>query len=363
MKGKLSVFLHLAALIVAAVCAFLVFDAGKKKEIKGTVILDASAEDLKLLAFEAGRKKVEAAPREGGGFTLTITEQIRKPSREIKKDVGEAAEKKAAPAVDGGVPDGEAGEETAPPRPEPPPMTTETKVTSYRASQEFDKTLGRLLPLVAERELGKLTAEKQTKFGLDKSERTLTVQTRGHEVVYAVGNASYGGATTYIRQQPGGPTYLISSSLLRSIDIRPSRFLERRLVGHPKKDVTRIAVKTLTAERELLVQGEGREAKWVAADDPETVNALYGNWVNNVFRLGAEEYLAEKSVPAMQAVATIRYFKDDEELDRVELTFAEAEGDKKDYYARSRHTGAWVRLRRSDAETVSADLSTIVPGE
>lgn len=362
MKGKLSIGLHLAALLVVAVWAWVVFSSPETEESKGRVVLDVEKEDLHKLVYDGGRKKVEAVPRKPDGFTLRITETVHKPAPTDKKtspeDKKPDAEKAGAATPDGGTPadGGSAGGDGE----EPAPMSTETNVSSYRASSEFGRALERLLPLVAERTLGRLEADKLEEFGLADAERTLTVESRGQSVSFAVGDASYGGATTYVRQLPGGPVYLISSSLLRSIDIRPPRFMERGLIGAKRQAIEAIQVATLTSERELIRKGEGRQATWVAADSPDTANALFANWVNNLLRLGAEEYLGDEDVPPMNNQATVTFRKGDETLDVLELAAAKAEEDKKDYYARSKHTGTWVRVRRTQAENVVSDIGTIL---
>jgi hypothetical protein len=213
MKGKLGLILHLAALVVAAFCAYLVFSAGKAKTDKGKVILDVEPDQLTRLAFDTGKKQVVAVAREGGGFTMTVTEQIHKPVVVPKKEKGEKDKTPAAPKGTAKV---------------AARMITETTVNTYRASQEFEKTLARLLPLRAERDLGKVGDKKLSQFGMVEAGRTMIVEAQKQKVTYLIGSQTYGGATTYVQQQPEGPVYLISSTLIRSLDVRSTRYLERR---------------------------------------------------------------------------------------------------------------------------------------
>jgi hypothetical protein len=340
MKGKLGLVLHLAALLIAAVCAYLVFSAGKEKAEKGKVILDVEPDRLTRLAFDTGKKQVVAVAREGGGFTMTVTEQIHKPVAAPKKEQVEGAEKKQPPA---------------------PKMVTETNVTSYRASQEFEKTLARLLPLRAERDLGKLDDKKLSQFGMVEAGRTLIVEAQKQKVTYLIGAQTYGGATTYVQEQPDGPVYLISSTLIRSLDVRSTRYLERRLVGVNKKDVERVAVGTLTASREFLQQKREKKRNiWVPADSPDVTNDLFTNWVERVFRLGATEYLDQDPVPPPKPEFKLLYFRGSKKLDELQVASAEAEAGKRDFFARSDFTGGWVKLRRQDSEAVVNDLATVL---
>jgi len=350
MKGRIPVALHLLALLVAAVCAYLVFNQGRDRTDKaGKTILDAKPARLKSMAYDTGRKTVKVTPRQGGGYTLDITEQIRKPAKKIEP----------APALkspDGGIADGAAAKKELK---KPAPLITETKRTSYRASKEFDKTLDRLLPLVATRDLGQIDQEKIEKFGLNKAERSFEVEVSGQKVRYTVGNQAYGGATTYLRQEPDGPVFLVSSGLLRSLDIRSPRYLERRLVGLDKKEVEKIQVSILTKSR-VLKQLPGKPRKWVADDSPDSKNDLFDNWVNNFFRMGAQKYLGPDKLPPLSNVASLQILKGGRPVDTVELASAEGQDGKKDYYARSQHTGQWVMLRRADADGVVSDLPTVL---
>ena len=341
MKGKLGLGLHLAALVIAAACAYFVFSAGKEKAEKGKVILDIEPDQLDRLAFDTGKKQVVAVSRKGGGFTMTVTEQIHKPVAKPKKEEKAAGDvKEKAPAAK---------------------MVTETTLNSYRASQEFEKALERLLPLRAERDLGVVDEKKLLQFGMVEAGRTLIVEAQRQKVTYLIGSQTYGGATTYIQQQPDGPVYLISSTLIRSLDVRATRYLERRLVGVDRKDVERVAVGTLTASREFMQQKrEKKRSVWVPADSPDSTNDLFTNWVDRVFRLGATEYLAQDPVPPPRPEFKLIYFRGSKKLDQLELASAEAEAGKRDFFARSAFTGGWVKLRRQDAEAVVNDLGTVL---
>jgi hypothetical protein len=329
----------LAALVVAGICAYFVFSAGKEKAEKGKVILDVEPDQLGRLAFDTGKKQVVAVSRKGGGFTMTITEQTHKPVAKPKEEpgAGDAPDKKSAVQ-----------------------MVTETNVTSYRASHEFEKVLDRLLPLRAERDLGKVDEKKLSQFGMVEAGRTLIVEAKSQKVTYRIGSQTPGGATNYVHEQPDGPIYLISSTLIRSLDVRATRYLERRLVGVDKQDVERVVVGTLMVNREFMQQKREKRSVWVPADSPDTTNDLFANWVDRVFRLGATEYLAQDPVPPPRSELKLSYFKGNKQLDELELASAEAGEGLRDFFARSTFTAGWVKLRRQDAEAVVSDLSSIL---
>jgi hypothetical protein len=287
-----------------------------------------------------------AVAREGGGFTMTVTEQIHKPVVVPKKEKDKKDKPPAAPKGTAKV---------------AARMITETTVNTYRASQEFEKTLARLLPLRAERDLGKVGDKKLSQFGMVEAGRTMIVEAQKQKVTYLIGSQTYGGATTYVQQQPEGPVYLISSTLIRSLDVRSTRYLERRLVGVEKKNVERVAVGTLTASREFIQQKREKKRNiWVPADSPDAAADLFTNWVDRAFRLGATEYLDQDPVPPPKPEFKLLYFRGSKKLDELQVASAEAEAGKRDFFARSNFTGGWVKLRRQDAEAVVNDLANVL---
>jgi len=357
MKARISLFVHLVVLLVVAAATYFVFSSPEKETAKGKIILDVEPDGLTRLEFLTSRKQVEVSKRAKGGFTLKITEQLRKP----------APKKTVSPVVDGGVPDGAspaADEKAKEPKKkiEPPPMITETTVRTYRASTEFEKHLARLLPLYVERDLGKLEADQLEKFGLTKSERSLNISVGKQKVSFSIGNQSYGGATTYILQQPSGPVYLLSSSLQRALDIRWPRYLERRLVESAKKETDFVEVTALDTRqsRKLKRIKLDKRDRWVPADAPETANPLFGNWISKVFRMSTAEYLDQDPVPPPKLVAKLGFIKGSKLSD--ELVLATTAGPKGglEYYARSNFTGSWVKLKAAEVADVVADVAAVI---
>jgi hypothetical protein len=259
--------------------------------------------------------------------------------------------------VDGGTPDGSVAAE---PKPDAAPET-ETVTSSYRASEEYEKALDRLLPLRVERVLGVMTTEELAKFGLDQSERRLQVTSRGQVVHFVIGQESYGGATTYLRQEPGGEVYLVSSANLRGVDVVGSRYLERRLAPFKEKDVARLTLATATSSRtfEHLEREKPGPGRWVPAEARDSLDDKYRNWVGKLFRVTASEYLGADPA-ATQALARIQFERDGEAGEAVEIAFLENLDGKKEYYARSGFTGGWVKLERTSAEGMAADIPSIL---
>ena len=380
MIGRTSLRLHLSVLVISAVCAYFILGSKDEENVKGVTILDIEGKDLQRLVYTAGgdKKIVEVSPRQGGGFTLMVSEKIKKeflPKPEEKKPEPnpstapkdapkdgkspKAADAKPAEAKKDGKDAKPVEALPKPAAPTPPVEEYVTQKSSYRASKEFESSLDRLVPLVAERELGTPSKDKMVQFGLDKSDRLLTIESKGQKISFVIGNETFGGATSYVMDQQKKTVYLVSSGTLRSIDFRSPRYMERRPIGLEKKDVKKVVVANPSVNRELLFQGPEQKGQWVAADKPAATNELFGNWIEKLFRLGIEEYLESTPPPTMKHMATFELKNEDRVLDTLRIEVVEVEG-KKDFYSHSSFTGGWVKLRRSETEAVVSDLTAVL---
>jgi hypothetical protein len=348
MKGILPLIVHFSLLIVAAASALAVYSGNEEKApVEGVPILDIRLSDIEHISYAADTKIVEIGPREGGGFTVSVykrDEDIPDPEAWDKEEEPEAADEKA---VEGGVPDG---------------MEDDTETSVYRASKALDDMLEKTFPLKARRRLGELGADELGRFGFTEGGGTLIVKAKGQEATFEVGSSSYGGATTYLRERPGGAVFLVDAGLIRSLDITPPRYLERRLVDLTKETATGVSVTSGGKTRKLVKVGAGKDAKWADEAHRDAPSEMIANWVAAVFRLSAAEYLAEGEAFEPTALATLEFEKDGAASFSLTLAWASGEDEKKEYYARSTYTGGWVKLNRFGAESVASDLPSIVDG-
>jgi hypothetical protein len=310
MNARRLLGFHMAALTLAGVAAFWVYNAKENSPASSKVVLDATSERLSKLTFDNGKRRVEAVRQQGAtGWFLTVAEQ---------KDA-----------------------------------------TKYRANNEFEKALDRLLPIRAERVLQSLDPLKQKQYGLD-SGRLLKLEIGNQEVSLAVGNETYGGLTNYMYQEPNGPTFLISSAVLRALDANGLRYLDRRIVSLTEKEVDRIVVTYKNTSR-TLVHTRGDKAPgggdtWADPDAPNQPIELYKNWMTKVFRIQVTEYLQDESTPVPVEVMKLEYDSEGKTVDTLEVGSLSASDGKTDYLGRSRFTGGWVRLTRAAVEEAVADL-------
>jgi hypothetical protein len=239
---------------------------------------------------------------------------------------------------------------------------TRTETIKYRANDEFEKSVERLLPMRAERVLPSLDPQNQKQYGLD-GERRLRLELGSQTISLVVGNETYGGLTTYLHQEPNGPTFLLSSALLRAFDVSGLRYLERRIVSLGRKEVASIVVTAQSVSRTLLHADGDKVADgdtWADQATPNQPNELYKNWMAKVFRLQVAAYLHDESTLVPVEVMKIEFSSGHNTLDTLEMASMKAPDGKTDYLARSSFTGSWVKLVRATAEEVVTDLPSIV---
>lgn len=376
MTGRKTFFGYLTVLVLVAIATVVVFSLPEKKPRQGLVLLDEKLSELTELVYSTTSKNVRVTPRQGGGFTINVRQVIKPPQPPQQVTAG----KENSREVDGGS---GAGQEAAQQSTKIQQATggrqvdavpvEKVKTYGYRASKEFVRELERLLPLTVERELGQVDDKHLTQFGLADSDRHLKLSFGNRGVEFVVGGQTYGGATIYLQRRSDGAVYLVSTALQRTLDIRPPRYLERRLVDVGRKDTDELVLADAggSRQRRLVKVKSGRRDRWVPADDRQTSNNIYGTWAGQLFLLGAEAYLEKPPTPEPRQVARVRFFRAGKLLD--ELVLAEGSrqpgtrdeqappGKKIDkvYFARSSFTGQWVRLRPATARTLFDDVDTV----
>lgn len=320
MKARRSLGLHIAALAVAGVAAFWVY-SNKEQAATGTVVLDVAHDRLTKLTFGTGKRMLEAVKRQGSsGWMLTVSEQ---------KD-----------------------EKTQ----------TRTQTAKYLANDEFEKAVERLLPIRAERMLPSPDPQQLKQYGLD-GDRRLRLEIGSQTVSLVVGNETYGGLTTYLRQEPSGQPFLLSSALVRAFDVNGPRYLEHRVLSLDKKAIARMVLTAQSESRTFLHAESDKIADgdtWADPATPDQPNELYKNWMAKVFRLQVAEYLNDEPALVPTEVMKIEFSSRNNTLDTLEIASLKTPDGKTDYLARSRLTGSWVKLVRPTAEGVVADLPSML---
>jgi hypothetical protein len=334
---------HLTALVLAGAAAYAVHQFDPNAPAEGPLVLDVSADQLSQLRLETkGRTVLAARQAPGGPFQLEI--------REEKAPV-------APPRT------GPEGESPAEP---PAPAEPSVQESRYRASDEFGKALERMLPLRALQSLGKLSEEQREKFGLQNAQSQLRLEARGQAVALRLGDPTYGGSSTYVERVSDGQAYLVSSSTLKTIDFRPPRFMERRLVEKPQSAVDWLQADCSGQGRRVLTRVQaaapGQPERWAPEEDPAAADELYRNWMEKIFRLGVQEYLDQPPADSPEAPfarCRLTFRAEGKPLDELELVWRDSAPGKTESFARSGFTAGWVKLEPHAVGQVTSDLPAV----
>jgi hypothetical protein len=246
---------------------------------------------------------------------------------------------------------------------------TAPSVDRFAASDKVQRVVERIAPLVAERSLGDVNAEKLKALGLTETQDSIAVTCGGETRTFEIGAKTYGGRTRYTRGTKGGPVHLIANGLINDLEMAEHRFMQRDLVRFRLAEIDEVKVSGKAGTKTLLHRNRRDHTKqlWVAAEAPEQRNELYGNWLSKVLRLRALDYLEKGAEPGAGAGRTLvpeqiaRLAFSGDKKDTIELVrIPGAKPNDHKYYARSTATGAWVTVPKSLADQVAEDVPTVL---
>lgn len=256
-----------------------------------------------------------------------------------------------------------------------PNATTPTisDVDRFAASAKISRVVEKLTPLSAERTLGTVEGAKRGDLGLVESEDSLEVTCAGETRKWTLGNKTYGGRTRYIAAKEGAEVHLLANGLISDLEMAEFRFMQRDLVRFGLTDIDEATVTASGSKKVLHHRNrlDRTKAMWVAADEPTRKNELYGNWLGKVFRLRALDYLppgqapggASKGKTVIPRVVVELAFKGDRS-DRLKLvTVAGDKPGEEQFYAKSGATRGWVKVPKSLAAQVAADVAAVLGQE
>jgi hypothetical protein len=342
MKGTTPLVIHYSLLIVAALGAYWVYSApDETAPEQETPIWDISLSDIDRITFSEDAKIVEMTPNKGKRVTISIDkrdEKIPDPEKWDEEEDEETDKKKS-----------ESGDDI--------------ERSVYPAEENLTKKLEARFPLLAKRQIGAVRGDALARFGFDKPQGVLRITAKGRTAVFEVGAGSYGGQTTYLRERPDGEVFLIDANLIRLLDIAPPRHMDRKLLGVDKNDISAVTVEEGDKSRRMVKVGMGPKAKWAPATSQDTPNDMMTNWVSAFFRMSTKQYLLENDMPKMTPIARIGIEVEGKQVDTLALAQTNDKEGKKQYFAKSTHTGSWVEVSRFAAESVVSDLPSILEGE
>ena len=353
MKSNKPLVIHFSLLFAAAIGAYWIYGTpNEKTPVTESIILDIKASDIERISYTENAKLVEITPKSDDRLMISVyqrDESLPDPERwDEEEPVDTEEEENTATASDGTVPED---------------WVDDVRRSEYRTSDDFRKKLDALFPLTAKRRLGAPAGEALGRFGFAAPKATLTLVAKGRKVVFEVGVGGFGGEAYYLRQRPEGTVYLVDADLIRTVNLRSPRYMEHSPMGVEKTSVTALTVRAGDKSRKLVRRGTGRDAKWAPENAPDRPSDMMANWFGALFRMSADKYLLDGITPEAVPFAKIDVEVEGDIVDTLDLMQADGEEGKNAFFAKSRHTGAWVELNRHTVEGVAADLPSIIEGQ
>jgi len=333
--------LHGGLLVVAAGLAYSVWNKDAPAPEKQQAMVDVwagSQASFTKLSFEGKTRKVRLeGQKDALGYYYVTT-----------------VDKEEAPP-----PDPHAGVPNAPLKPTDGKEVKKetTRFVSVKAGETLVKALA---PLQAVRAVGKVEANRNEEFGLDKPEGTLKVTIDGKEHVLIIGGTTPGGSERYARYQNSGEVFAISGDIAQSLMFGDSRLPERELHGFKNDEVSKVRLQKAGKTREL-VRVKDKNEGWGDPSAPTKQDETAGNWMSKLGRLRGSDFVEKPSKPLRpeDAIVRVEYFDGGKSIGFVELY--KLPGEKgNDYLARTEWDRWYVKVPATTAEQIEQDLGSVL---
>ena len=335
--------LHGGLLVVAAGLAYSVWNKDEAVPEKQQALVDVwggSQASFTKLSFEGKTRKVRLeGQKDALGYYYVTT-----------------VDKEDAPPADphAGVPNAPL---KAPDGSEAKPKKETSRFVSVKAGETLVKALA---PLQAVRAVGKVEANRNEEFGLDKPEGTLKVTIDGKEHVLVIGGTTPGGSERYARYQNSGEVFAISGDIAQSLMFGDSRLPERELHGFKNDEVSKVRLQKAGKSREL-VRVKDKNEGWGDPSAPTKQDETAGNWMSKLGRLRGSDFVEKpsKALRPEDAIVRVEYFDAGKSIGFVELY--KLPGEKgNDYLARTEWDRWYVKVPATAAEQIEQDLGSVL---
>ncbi len=374
MKQVVALGLVLGLSLVGAYVSW--FEPKEDVAAKGEAVevYPASAGDVSRIAWESEKLSVVAERRtDGKGEYTWLNTTERKTKKVTPPKVPETpspdpavppvtpdADPAVAPDADPALAPDAPGDAPGPAA-EAPPEDVEIKKLEFNGNDTATKLWEQFSPLMALRELVPGPEIDTKVFGFETPEGTLTVTRKGGEVTVIVGGEAYGSKDRYIKV--GERIFLVDDNTLRPLQFANMRLLERGLQPLVEEKIETVEIRTAAQGALTLTQvnrDDRAKAFWARSTAAETEDTSAGLWLGKVLRLRGSEYVFGDAPADLTPVFTWTVTGDGKTW-VIEMLTATAE-DKIDWYARSDYDRALLKLTRSLAGDVGADLESVLAG-
>lgn len=345
------------ALAVSLVGSYLTWTADDEVAVEGAPLYSASAADISKLEWRSDKRDVVMEARKdarGDHHWVTVTTRKEVP---VQDEVASAVPTDASDADPPEEPEEAVGqaEEAA----EKQTVTEET-TKQFLANASAAETWTAFAPLHALRELGAASSMDLSALGFDEPTATLVVHRRSGALELVLGGQTYGSKDYYARL--GDKVYLVDDATVRPLQFADQRLMERSLHPLEEKEIERVSVTDGARGIELVQQNRDDRAKafWARSETPDTADDGAATWLGKLMRLRLTEYVDEASLagPPERVFAVTITGKGG--TWSAELLRVAGEGTQEEWFARSEHNRGLVRVIRSVAADIAADLDGIL---
>ena len=353
-----QVIIYATLLVALLVAAWLRWTAEPGADADDVVVLlPGAAEDITAVTWKSKDDEVvftRKSDAHGDYLWVEHTKWEEKPiaGPELPPDP-------AAPPQDPAVP----SQDPAAPEPVVPVATERVATrTLFKASAKGDELMASLGPLKAIRKL-EATAEKLTEIGLDAPTETLVIERKGQAVTLDIGGEAYGTKDRYVRNQGTGEIFLVDDQILKNISFARTRMQDRDLWSLARPAIASIRVASADGRQVEMEQKNADDeaaATWVRRGQ-ETKDEAITTWLDKALKLkgtSTVDLTAADAPKDLQPRFTMTLTPSGKgKPETLEILQDGAEGD---WYGRSEHTRATLKLLKAPTRAVNDDLAGLL---
>lgn len=235
--------------------------------------------------------------------------------------------------------------------------------SEFPLGDEGEDIWERVVHLRALRDLGVLEQSGLQQYGLDSTERRLTIVTSEGERIIEIGGTVFGNIHRYAFEAASGRGYVLSDQIVRALEGGQSSLRQQTLHRFRQDEVGRVTASGPSGERTMLRRpGPTRPAdSWVSPETPDQPDQGFQNFINHVRQIAMLAYESSVSLDTMQFLVRMDYADEDgDPLEFMELyKTPTGEPDVWNYYLRTQTTRIPAQAHRNLAERVDRDLTDV----
>ena len=163
--------------------------------------------------------------------------------------------------------------------------------------------VGRLASLRVIRDLGVLSPEMITQFGLDELDERITVTFRDGQRELALGDSIFGSPDRYVLEPATGTGYVVANDIVNPLRIGEGALRERFLHLFPDGDIGTVRVTSAGGERAMARDESG---SWTPVDGGQPDEA-FANFMQRVGQLAIGGYGADPAPGTLRPLLRVDY--------------------------------------------------------